>query len=202
MKGHLTTDELIDRLYGMSVSEESDRAHLAACTDCRARWKAVEALRREMAAGEPVSAEFLAAQRRIIYSRLERPAPRRLRWLPALAAAGALAVVALRPSADLLRTAQISFSVPYCRPIVRGRLLGGSFGTSVISARGGLPGLPCRTGGAACPGEEQQNATLCIGRPRGSRGSGGGPPGRRRWRINRRHDFQQPHGECGAQWTQ
>lgn len=101
MKGHLTTDELIDRLYGLSVSEGSDRAHLTACTECRARWKAVEALRREMTAGEPVSAEFLAAQRRNIYSRLERPAPRRLGWLPALAAAGALAAVALvyRPPA-------------------------------------------------------------------------------------------------------
>ena len=96
MNGHLKTDELIDQIYGLE-----DHAHLRECAECAARWRAIESRRRELTASNPVSNEFLAMQRRRIYARIEQPAPRRLRWLPALAAAGVLAIMALvhKPSA-------------------------------------------------------------------------------------------------------
>jgi len=81
MNQHLTTDELVDRLYGVSAGE-----HLDHCQDCSQRFLELRA-RREMAA-EPASAsyEFLAAQRRNIYARMgERPQVR-MKWVPALAA--------------------------------------------------------------------------------------------------------------------
>lgn len=89
MKPHLTTDELIDQVYGLE-----EHAHLKECAGCAARGRAIEALRRELAQPQPVSDEFLAAQRRAIYARIEQPATHRLRWLPALAAAAVLAAVA------------------------------------------------------------------------------------------------------------
>ena len=93
---HLQVDQLIDQIYGLE-----DHAHLRLCAECAARWRATQARRKELAPSDPVSNEFLAAQRRTIYARLEQPAPRRLRWLPALAAAGVLAIMALvyKPSA-------------------------------------------------------------------------------------------------------
>lgn len=96
MNGHLQTDQLIDQIYGL---EES--THLRECAECAARWRAMQARRKELAPADPVSNEFLAAQRRTIYARMEQPAPHRLRWLPALAAAGVLAIMALvyKPSA-------------------------------------------------------------------------------------------------------
>lgn len=86
---HLSTDELIDHVYGLSES-----AHLGECEGCASRWRAAMDARRSANAEDAPSSEFLAAQRRQIYARIEQP-PRRLRWLPALAAAGALAIVGL-----------------------------------------------------------------------------------------------------------
>ena len=94
MNRHLTTDQLIDRVYGLNTLVNDDD-HISECPECAARLKAIETKRRDVTQSSPVSSEFLAAQRRAIYSRIDRPAPRRLRWVPALAAAGALAVVAL-----------------------------------------------------------------------------------------------------------
>lgn len=94
MNRHLTTDELIDRAYGLNTLVNDD-AHVVECPECAARLAEIETKRRTMAQPAPVSNELLAAQRRAIYSRIERPAPRRLRWVPALAAVGAVAVVAL-----------------------------------------------------------------------------------------------------------
>jgi predicted anti-sigma-YlaC factor YlaD len=91
---HLTSDELIDHVYGLEESAHVV-AHVAECVECGERFDTMESRRRESASAEPVSREFLAAQRRVIYSRIEQPPARRLRWLPALAAAGALAAVAL-----------------------------------------------------------------------------------------------------------
>lgn len=93
---HLTIDQLIDRVYELNGSD-----HIRECPECAARLEAMETLRRETTPAQPVSDEFLASQRRLIYSRIEHPPARRLRWLPALAAAGALATVALvyRPPA-------------------------------------------------------------------------------------------------------
>ena len=88
MKKHLTTDELIDGLYGVGGLE-----HLDECDECSVKFR--ELGDRRALAAEPVSMpyEFLAAQRRNVYARMgERPASR-AKWLPALAAAVCLVVV-------------------------------------------------------------------------------------------------------------
>jgi 2-iminoacetate synthase ThiH len=85
MNKHLTTDELVDRLYGIGSNDHD-------CADCADRLRQLSE-RRTMAFETSVSREFLAAQRRNIYARMgERPQPR-LKWIPALAAAAALIVV-------------------------------------------------------------------------------------------------------------
>ncbi len=101
---HLTDDQLIDRVYGMEPDGAS--AHLAECDACGARWRAFEQRHREMIPATPVSAEFLTAQRRKIYSRLDHQPGRRLKWAPALVAACVLAVVVLvhRPAPPAPRT--------------------------------------------------------------------------------------------------
>src|SRR5579883_2531351 len=71
MNRHLTTDELIDCVYGLNEDAHLS-AHLEECRECAARMEAAGRRRRA------------AAQ-----------AARGLHWLPALAAAAALAVVAL-----------------------------------------------------------------------------------------------------------
>jgi hypothetical protein len=90
MNGHFSNDELIDRLYAVGV----DGDHLANCAECARRFD--EMKRTKAIATEPVPAsyEFLAAQRRAIYTRLgEDPGARvrsRLAWAPALAAVALL----------------------------------------------------------------------------------------------------------------
>jgi len=82
MNKHLTSDELVDRLYG--VGSES---HLHDCAECAARFEQLRE-RKEMAADHaPVPYEFLAAQRRNIYARMGEQPQSRMKWLPALAAA-------------------------------------------------------------------------------------------------------------------
>ncbi len=84
MNRHLTDDELIDRLYGVSrIAHE--------CDECDARLRAMEQKRSELAAPAPVSADFLAAQRRGVYSRLGERLTSRWNWAPATAAALCLA---------------------------------------------------------------------------------------------------------------
>jgi len=90
MKAHLSDDQLIDRLYGLA----GEQNHLADCPQCSARFDAMEIRRREMARLAPPSAEVLAAQRRVIHSRLGERPNRRMKWIPAMAA-GALAIAAL-----------------------------------------------------------------------------------------------------------
>jgi hypothetical protein len=72
MKKHLTTDELVDKLYGVGAD-----GHLNECEECSERFGQLRE-RREMVT-QPLEAsyEFLAAQRRDIYARL------RFWWLPA-----------------------------------------------------------------------------------------------------------------------
>ncbi len=88
---HLTDDELIDRVYAIA---DDDSAHLAECSECAARWQAFEQRHRQMIPAAPVTGEFLAAQRRKIYARMDQR-PSRLKWAPALVAACLLAVVVL-----------------------------------------------------------------------------------------------------------
>jgi hypothetical protein len=80
MNGHLTDDQLIDRLYGVD-----DSAHQ--CTDCADRMRAMEQKRAEHRSPVPVSADFLAAGRRAVYSRLGEQPKSRMNWVPATAAA-------------------------------------------------------------------------------------------------------------------
>jgi hypothetical protein len=84
MSKHLTDDELIDRLYGVG-----DHAH--DCSECAGRLGAMEQKRAQLAAALPVSADFLAAQRRGVYSRLGERLNARWNWAPATAAALCLA---------------------------------------------------------------------------------------------------------------
>ena len=88
MSGHLTHDELIQRLYGM----DTGASHLEGCRECGARYQALEARRAELAVPEEISADVLAAQRRAVYSRMgEKPGGFHA-WIPALATAALLAL--------------------------------------------------------------------------------------------------------------
>src|SRR5271170_2385999 len=92
MNGHLKIDELLDRLYGLEDRAANQDAHLASCTDCRDRWEEMRRIKAAVSTAQPVSRDFLAAQRRKIYARLgEEPRPR-MAWAPALAAVALLAI--------------------------------------------------------------------------------------------------------------
>lgn len=79
----------MDRLYGVATGDER---HLEICPECAARWRRIEMRRREVLAKtacetDELSAGFLAAQRRAIYTRLDRPQPRFTpKWAMGLAA--------------------------------------------------------------------------------------------------------------------
>jgi anti-sigma factor RsiW len=92
MNGHLKTDELVDRLYGLDQRAVDHDAHLASCTECQARWEEMRAVRAVVSTAEPVSRDFLAAQRRKIYARLGEEPRTRMAWAPALAAVALLAI--------------------------------------------------------------------------------------------------------------
>lgn len=97
MNHHFSDDELLDRLYGIADNDD----HLESCPECASRSTALEKRRRELAQPEPVSTQFLAAQRRAIYSRLGEQPHSRMKWAPALAAACLLIIglVVYRPIA-------------------------------------------------------------------------------------------------------
>ena len=63
---HWTENDFREWLYGL---KEED-SHLQACSDCRAESERLRVARRRIVAAPDVSEEFLAAQRRNIYSRL------------------------------------------------------------------------------------------------------------------------------------
>lgn len=96
--GHLSSDELLDRLYGLGEGDreiEGRVAHLRDCEECSSRFGALKRRKSEVVAASPASAaavsnEFLLAQRRTIYARLDRASTANSRWAPA-----ALAVVFL-----------------------------------------------------------------------------------------------------------
>jgi hypothetical protein len=85
---HLSDDQLIDRVYGLG-----DAAH--ECAQCDRRLRAMEQRRVEIAAVTPVSGDFLAAQRRGIYSRLGQRPKVQLSWAPATVGALCLAIAGL-----------------------------------------------------------------------------------------------------------
>jgi hypothetical protein len=82
MNRHLTTDELVERLYGV---ESGDHVH--GCAECAERFRDLRERRALAAEPPPASYEFLAAQRRSIYARMGERPQARLKWVPALAAA-------------------------------------------------------------------------------------------------------------------
>jgi hypothetical protein len=95
LRGHLSNDELLDRMYGLG---ENGVSHLRDCQDCSNRFQALERRRAEATeafskANETVSNETLAAQRRAIYSKLGQAPAARLHWAPAALAAAFLLVM-------------------------------------------------------------------------------------------------------------
>jgi anti-sigma factor RsiW len=87
---HLSEDTLLDAVYGIAGNDAE--THLRGCADCAQRLHEWQEKRAVLAASVEIPGEFLAAQRRKIYERIERPS--RKYWLlaPGLAAACALAV--------------------------------------------------------------------------------------------------------------
>jgi ferric-dicitrate binding protein FerR (iron transport regulator) len=92
-RGHLSEDVLLDAIYGIADAESEAHAHT--CAECAARvseWRE----RAGVITNSEISDEFLAAQRRQIYARIEGsslPMSRRVWWwAPALAMAAALIV--------------------------------------------------------------------------------------------------------------
>jgi hypothetical protein len=89
---HLTTDELVNLVYGVGPGGHLD-GHLDDCRDCSERFQELLREKRAMAESLPVSHEFLAAQRRNIYARMGERPQARLKWVPAMAAAVCLIAV-------------------------------------------------------------------------------------------------------------
>ncbi len=102
MNPHLSQDELLDHMYGGQIYGVGSReAHLRECEECSGRMQALLETKARLRAELPalqstaeaqISDEFLAAQRRSIYARLDRNAAVHVRWAPALAFAGLLAM--------------------------------------------------------------------------------------------------------------
>jgi hypothetical protein len=90
MTRHLNQDELLDCLYGIGGGEA--RAHLIECEECAGRCAAYERRRSEAAGSIEVPSDFLAAQRRAVYARLNEPPRSQGKWAPALAAGLLLAL--------------------------------------------------------------------------------------------------------------
>jgi hypothetical protein len=87
MNKHLTTDELVERLYGVESGIAHSKSHLDDCAECAERFRELSERRALAAEPPPVSYEFLAAQRRSIYARMGERPQARVKWVPALAAA-------------------------------------------------------------------------------------------------------------------
>jgi predicted anti-sigma-YlaC factor YlaD len=86
---HWTQDEFLNWIY----AGEGDAKHLEECHDCRAQADQMSETRRTAIATPEVSWEFLAAQRRSIYQRLEKGSGMAGRW--SVAFASLICIVAL-----------------------------------------------------------------------------------------------------------
>jgi hypothetical protein len=87
---HLSEDALLDAVYGIAGSAAD--AHLQRCADCAQRLQEWHEKRAAAVESVEISNDFLAAQRRKIYARIERPSRKHWLWAPGLAAACALAI--------------------------------------------------------------------------------------------------------------
>ncbi len=70
--GHWTDDELLAFIYGIGPSGN----HLDECAGCQSRLARMKLSREEIESSEAVDQSFLAAQRRTIYERMDKP----VRW--------------------------------------------------------------------------------------------------------------------------
>ena len=87
---HLSEDALLDAVYGIAGNEAE--THLRECADCARHLREWQEKRAATAASVEIPGEFLAAQRRKIYERIEHPSRKHWLWAPGLVAACALAV--------------------------------------------------------------------------------------------------------------
>ena len=87
---HLSEDALLDAVYG--IAGDDAETHLRACANCADRLHQWQEKRATTAASVEIPGDFLAAQRRKIYERIEHPSRKHWLWAPGLAAACALAV--------------------------------------------------------------------------------------------------------------
>jgi hypothetical protein len=92
--GHLTEDVLLDAIYG--IAGDGTQEHADACPECAGRLREMRQRASAGVAGlnaaSAFSDEFLAAQRRKIYQRIDRPSSKLWWWAPGLAMASALVV--------------------------------------------------------------------------------------------------------------
>jgi hypothetical protein len=89
---HLSEDELIALMYGIGDAERKE-SHVADCSECSERLKAMGRVRVGTVDVPQISGRRLAAQRQQILERLEQPSPVTLgwRWIPVATAASLLA---------------------------------------------------------------------------------------------------------------
>jgi len=87
---HLSEDALLDAVYGIAGS--AAEAHLRRCADCAQRLQEWHEKRAGAVESIEISGEFLAAQRKKIFERIERPSRKHWLWAPGLAAACALTI--------------------------------------------------------------------------------------------------------------
>jgi len=87
---HWTENDFQNWLYGLKDEDQ----HVTECADCRAELGRLQVERRRLTEEPEVSADFLAAQRRSIYNRLEQgPASNWAAWRWVLSTAMLLAIV-------------------------------------------------------------------------------------------------------------
>ena len=112
LSGHWTDEQMIDHLYGIGPEDN----HLAGCEECTGRLSVMvanrSAVEETVSAGDGLTSDFLAAQRRKIYARIDQRSKwssgRSIwRWASAAAAitvvGGGLAVLDQTHSLDLVR---------------------------------------------------------------------------------------------------
>jgi hypothetical protein len=80
---HWTATDFQNWLYGLRDEDQ----HLAECSECQGEMERLKWERHRIVAQPEVSHEFLAAQRRRIYQRLEKPHRNVFAWRWALSAA-------------------------------------------------------------------------------------------------------------------
>jgi len=99
---HWTDEALLGLLYGLTRGPDQDQHPVESCPDCLARLETLRTSRQAIVAGGDVSEDFLRAQRRAIYQRIENR-KRAYSWswrvpLGATAMVVALAVFLYRPA--------------------------------------------------------------------------------------------------------